>query len=91
VPEAGVTEEQLLSVAASAERFSEHPLGKAIVRKAVAQGVPIDEAEDVRYLPGKGMHGWVGQMPTLVGSREFLARLGISIADNGKVHVRRCA
>ena len=83
LPEAGITEERLLSVAASAERFSEHPLGRAIVRKAIAQGVPMREAEDVRYLPGKGIHCWVEQMPTLVGSRQFLARLGIAPRTSG--------
>ena len=80
VPEPGVMEAGLLSVAASAERFSEHPLGRAIVRKAVAQDVPLLESEDFRYLPGKGIHCWVGRLPTLVGSRDFIDRLGIKVA-----------
>jgi Cd2+/Zn2+-exporting ATPase/Cu+-exporting ATPase len=79
VPEPGVMEAGLLSVAASAERFSEHPLGRAIVRKAVAQDVPLLESEDFRYLPGKGIHCWVGRLPTLVGSRDFIDRLGIKV------------
>jgi Cu+-exporting ATPase len=79
VPEPGVSEEGLLSVAASAERFSEHPLGRAIVRKAAAREVPLLESEDIHYLPGKGIHCWVGHLPTLVGSRDFIARLGIDV------------
>ena len=41
LPQLGVTEEQLLSVAASAERFSEHPLGAAIVREAASGWRPF--------------------------------------------------
>jgi len=44
--------------------------------------LPMSEAEDVRYLPGKGIHCWVEQMPTQVGSRQFVERLGISITDS---------
>ncbi len=80
VPAAGVSEEQLLTVAASAERYSEHPLGKAIVRRATAQALPSLLTEDFRYLPGKGIHCWVAGLPTLVGSRDFLVRLGIDVA-----------
>ncbi len=82
VPEPGVTEQMLLSVAASAERFSEHPLARAIVRKAAAENVPVLESEDFRYLPGKGIHCWVDHVPTLVGSQEFVARLGINLVPS---------
>jgi len=82
VLEPGVTEEMLLSVAASAEQFSEHPLARAIVRKAAAEKVPVLESEDFRYLPGKGIHCWVDQVPTLVGSQEFVARLGINLVPS---------
>ncbi len=84
LPATGVTEEFLLAVAASAERVSEHPLGKAIVRKAAAQGVALLEAEDFRYFPGRGIHCWVSRLPTLVGSREFVARLGIDVVGSEK-------
>jgi Cd2+/Zn2+-exporting ATPase/Cu+-exporting ATPase len=81
IPEPEVTERALLSVAASAERFSEHPLGKAIVQRAVAESVPFSEAEDFQYLPGKGIRCRVGNLTTLVGSREYLASLGINVLE----------
>ena len=81
VPEPGVPEDTLLTVAASAERFSEDPLGRAIVRKAEAKNLPLEEPEDFRYLPGQGIHCWVGHLPTLIGSRDFVARLGIDVID----------
>ncbi len=81
LPREGVTADQLLSVAASAERFSEHPLGKALVRKAAEGAIPLLGADDVHYLPGNGIHCWVGHLPTLVGSRDFLSRMGLEICD----------
>ena len=48
LPVQGYTEDELLRLAASAERYSEHPLGKAVVEAAVARGLALAEAEDLR-------------------------------------------
>jgi cation transport ATPase len=81
LPRPSVTEAELLSVAASAERFSETPSGRAILRKANLESVPLIESDDFHEFPGGGVHCWMGHLPTLVGSREFLVRLGIDLAD----------
>ncbi len=72
-PVPGVMPEELLRVAASAERFSEHPLGKAIVQKAAALHISMDPPEDFVYLPGKGIHCWVKGCPR---SRRITMLLG---------------
>lgn len=77
----GVTQEELLSVAASAGRASDNPSARAILRKAAADSVPLIDADDFHQFPGSGIHCWVGNVPTLVGSKDFLVRLGIDIDD----------
>ena len=59
----------LLSLAASVENGSEHPLGQAVVRKARAEGVAVEPAEGFRALEGMGVEGRVTGKRVLVGSR----------------------
>src|SRR4030042_639100 len=49
------TAEQLLSIAASSELYSEHPLGKAIVRKAKETGLKLKEPQGFEFIAGKGI------------------------------------
>ena len=59
LPRPSVTEAELLSVAASAKRFSENPSGRAILRKANLESVPLIESDDFHEFPGGGVHaGW---------------------------------
>ncbi len=51
---------RVLQLAAAAEQFSEHPLGRAIVEEARMRGVVIPDAEDFRALPGRGVRAGVG-------------------------------
>src|SRR3984893_17607012 len=51
----GGTTRDVIRVAASADRFSEHPLGKAIMQKATEWSVPVGEPVGFRYTPGKGI------------------------------------
>jgi Cu+-exporting ATPase len=55
----GFDETQIVSLAASLERSSEHPLGAAIVAAAQANQIPLHNATDFRYLTGKGITGRV--------------------------------
>jgi len=77
----GFTNEELLSAAASAEQFSKDPFSEAILLEATSLAVPLLPAEDIHHFEGRGKHCWVGNVPTLIGSREFLVRLGIEIAN----------
>ena len=61
-----LTESELLTLTASAEAKSEHPLGKAIVARAKGQGLPLKESEDFKMAAGKGIAAKVsGTEPAL--------------------------
>jgi Cd2+/Zn2+-exporting ATPase/Cu+-exporting ATPase len=72
VPGPGVTAEAVVEAAAIAERPSEHPLAKAILRKAAELGVTAGEPERFSYIPGKGIAVAACGEEILVGSRAFL-------------------
>jgi Cu+-exporting ATPase len=71
LPEEGVSEDQLLRVAASLEAKSEHPLARAIVRKAP---LPLLPASDFRSHGGRGVSGSVNGQPARLGSAGFLGK-----------------
>jgi Cu+-exporting ATPase len=76
--EDGVSEEELLRLAASAERASEHPLGEAIVRGAKDRSLPLAEAETFEAVSGGGIRARVEGREVLIGSRRFLSESGVS-------------
>ena len=75
----GVTETELLSVAASAESKSEHPLGKAVVAHARKAGVPISESDTFQMLPGKGIRAGLGGARYLCGNEALFLDEGIEL------------
>lgn len=64
---------EFLSLAASAEAKSEHPLGKAIVAFARKKGVPIMESKGFRMAAGKGIYAEVSGNKLFCGNERFLA------------------
>jgi Cu+-exporting ATPase len=78
-PAAGVTERELLRVAATLERGSEHPLARAVVARAEADGVRAALPQDFRAVPGKGVAGLVDGVPARLGSVDFVAELGVPV------------
>ena len=72
IPADGMTSEKLLSIAAAVERFSEHPLGKALVRHAAEKALSLQPAADFRAYPGRGVGARVAQQHVLVGTHELL-------------------
>ena len=79
-----ISETDLLSLTASAEARSEHPLGKAIVAYAKTKEVPLVESTAFRMTAGKGIFAEAGNRSLLCGNEKFLTENGVSI-DN-KVH-----
>jgi Cu+-exporting ATPase len=79
-PVAGVSENELLSVAASLERGSEHPLARAIVDAAVSRGLPLSEASEFNSPVGKGVTGRIGTQFVAIGNRRFLAEVGVDLS-----------
>ena len=77
----GASENEVLQLAAIAEQHSEHPLGKAIVRKARERNLPLREYADFRYYPGKGLTCSEGESEIVVGTRTLLNQHDIVLAD----------
>jgi Cu+-exporting ATPase len=73
----GFAEDELLRLAASLERGSEHPLAAAIVAGALARGLALAEATDFEARPGKGVRGRVLGRSVALGNRALLEELGI--------------
>ena len=77
VPAPPATSADLLETAASAELFSEHPVGKAILRKARELSSPITEPGDFTYVPGKGIICRVRHEEVVVGTPSLLDERGV--------------
>ena len=75
----GVEEKEMLRLAASAERPSEHPLAEAVVRKAQEQGLVLASAERFEARPGKGVLALVEGRQVVAGNRMLFTNLGIEI------------
>jgi Cu+-exporting ATPase len=73
----GVDEVELLRLAASAEKGSEHPLGQAIVRNAVAKGMSLTDPDGFEAVPGKGVRAVIEGHTLMVGSRKLMAEAGV--------------
>ncbi|MFA5332333.1 MAG: heavy metal translocating P-type ATPase [Methanoregula sp.] len=78
----GVTEETLLSFAASVEKDSSHPLALAVVRAAEKRSVVIRKADNFDTLGGKGVTAKVLGEPVLVGNRALLSDNAITITHD---------
>ena len=76
----GVTEEDLLCVAASAEKPSEHPLAHAIVEESQARHIPLCPVSGFRSVPGGGIQATLSGEAVLAGNAGYLAQNGVSLA-----------
>lgn len=79
-PEAGVTAEALLTLAASLEQGSEHPLASALLQAAREKRLVCAPVQAVTAVPGLGLRGLVGAVPVLLGSARFLEQEGVEIS-----------
>jgi Cu+-exporting ATPase len=75
---AGVSEEDLLSAAATAESLSEHPIARGIIELARERGVAFATASGADAIAGRGVRATSGRGECLVGSAAFLAESGIA-------------
>jgi P-type Cu2+ transporter len=77
----GVTDDELLQLAASVEADSEHPLARAIVANAHERGMDIPAATDFEALAGRGTRARVGSEVIHVGGPRLLEELGVNIDE----------
>jgi Cu+-exporting ATPase len=77
----GFAEDEVLQLAATLERASEHPLAEAIVRGAEDRGMTPGQTDDFESITGKGVIGKVNGRTVALGNIRLLARLGIDPGD----------
>jgi Cu2+-exporting ATPase len=80
LPVDGVEADELLRLAASAERGSEHPLAQAVVRGAEARKLRLSDATAFEALAGRGLTATVERRALLVGNARLLAEQGVDAA-----------
>ncbi|MDQ1276602.1 MAG: P-type Cu+ transporter [Euryarchaeota archaeon] len=77
----GHGEKEVLFIAATAEKGSEHPLGEAIVKGAEEREISPGKAENFHSLPGKGIEAYFEEKRILLGTRKLMEENGISIKE----------
>ncbi len=75
----GVSEEELLRLAASAELGSEHPLGEAVVRAARERGLTFSEAYGFKAVAGHGVQATVDGRRLLLGNLKLMRERGVAL------------
>jgi P-type Cu+ transporter len=91
----GLEQDELLRLAASAERASEHPLGEAVVRSAQDRGLHLSQPQDFHAVAGHGIEATVDGRKVLIGNARLMTERGITpdeeaagrLASEGKTPV----
>jgi Cu+-exporting ATPase len=78
---AGHAEQEVLRLAASLERGSEHPLGEAIVKGAESRGTGLAETKDFAAIPGHGVSGRIDGHDVLLGNAKLMRDRAIAIGS----------
>ena len=82
IPVKGFQEKEVLRLAASVEKGSEHPLAEAIIRKAEDEGIELMKLERFEAITGRGIKGEVeGQNTVLIGNRKLMDEEGIGYSS----------
>jgi Cu+-exporting ATPase len=79
LPAEGTEAETLLRLAASAQAGSEHPLARAVLERAEAEGLTLDRLADFQSLTGRGIAAKVANRTLRIGSRRLMAEQGVDI------------
>lgn len=82
-------EHEVLGLARAVQRYSDHPLAKAVEAEAVKQGIALREASGAQALPGRGVRAEVGGTTVFLGNRRLLQEIGLptaSLEDLAQLH-----
>jgi Cu+-exporting ATPase len=80
----GLAEKEILKLAASLEKSSEHPLAEAIIKGAEEQKVELAKVENFESVTGKGIFGTIDGVKILLGNAKLMKENGIDFSSNGK-------
>ena len=83
VAAAGSVDEDVLRLAASLGKASEHPLSAAIVAAAEERGLSLADVEEFSSMTGKGILGIISGRETGVGNQALMEQLGVAVAEPG--------
>ncbi len=86
----GMEENELLALAASVEKGSEHPLASAVVEAAEARGISTPSVSSFNALPGRGVEAMAGGRAILLGNAKLMREKGVE-ADSLEEEARRLA
>lgn len=80
-PDHTIPPEKLISLAASLESLSEHPLGEAVVQYAKKNEIPLTEAKNLVATPGQGIEAFIEGVQVYGGNLKMMKALGIPLSD----------
>ncbi|MBE0520780.1 MAG: copper-translocating P-type ATPase [Candidatus Methanoperedenaceae archaeon] len=80
IKEFGVSKEELLTVAASLESSSEHPIARAIVNYANDNSVELKEVDRFKIARGKGVEGFIGNKEVIIGNRKLMSEKNVDVS-----------
>ncbi|MDO8282522.1 MAG: heavy metal translocating P-type ATPase [Thermodesulfovibrionia bacterium] len=83
-----VKSEEILRLAASAERGSEHPLGESIVKKAKEEHLSLSEVSDFKAVPGHGIRAVIDGKIVLLGNEDFMGDEKIDISGLKEISIK---
>ena len=75
----GISEDELLRLAASVEWGSEHPLGEAMVREARSRNLELEQPEDFQAIPGQGIQARLNGYQVHVGNQALMDAVGVEL------------
>ena len=84
----GATKEEILLWSAIAEKYSEHPLARAIIKHAKENDVKIPDPEDFKAVVGKGVIAQFEGQSLVVGKEELLTEMDIDLGENVKEQMK---
>ncbi len=87
----GYDKDEILAIAAAAEKGSEHPLGEAIVNSAEEKGLVLKTLEDFKAIPGKGIEVKVDSKDIFLGNKKLVVEQGVVISKKFEDESNRLA
>lgn len=82
-------DKEIISCAAGVERYSEHPLAKAIIKKAMEMGTAVPEPDEYRIVPGMGIEAVINGKRIVLGSREMLKSSDITLPEETERYINQ--